>query len=285
MTMKLVSATNFNLEQLADIYNGTRVDYIIPMPMTATRLGEYIQFYDIDLSCSYVALDEADQPLGLGMLGVRQQRSWITRLGVLPAGRRHGTGRELMVAMLQASQERQLPNIWLEVIKNNLPAHQLFLNLQFTQTRELIVARRPPRFNLSLNGEKAGLAVDHVRTYNAQDAHDLFEQRSGRANWLNETQSLTNINDLSALAIRTAEGGYGWVACRPSLLRLTNIVVEVIAGDPAGVTAAALNTLHELYSTQDAIAENIPVDDPKWPGFVEAGYFDSFHRIEMVRKE
>lgn len=283
--MKLVSATKFNLEQLADIYNGTRVDYIIPMPMTATRLGEYVQFYDIDLSCSYVALDEDEQPLGLGMLGVRQQRSWITRLGVLPAGRRHGAGRELMISMLQASQARQLPNIWLEVIKNNTPAHQLFRSLQFSQTRELIVARRPPRFTLSLNGEKATSTVSHVRTYNAQDSHNLFEQRSGRPNWLNETESLTNINDLSALAIYTADGGYGWVACRPSLLRLTNIVVEVIEGDPAGVTAAALQTLHELYSTQDAIAENIPLDDPKWPGFVAAGYFDSFHRLEMVRQE
>ena len=44
-----------------------------------------------------------------------------------------------------------------------------------------------------------------------------------------------------------------------------------------------LQTLHEFFPTQDAIAENIPSTSPAWAGFQQAGYFDAFRRIEMVR--
>ena len=54
------------------------------MPMTARRLHDYVQVYDIDLDASAVALD-GDEMLGLCMLGVRAERAWITRLGVLPS--------------------------------------------------------------------------------------------------------------------------------------------------------------------------------------------------------
>jgi hypothetical protein len=83
--MKLVPADNFDLEQLTKAYNQTRVDYIVPMPMNEARLRDYINCYDVDLSASWVAV-EGSVMLGLGMLGVRRGRGWITRVGVLPSG-------------------------------------------------------------------------------------------------------------------------------------------------------------------------------------------------------
>jgi hypothetical protein len=49
------------------------------------------------------------------------------------------------------------------------------------------------------------------------------------------------------------------------------------------VTATILHVLHQRHKRQDAIAENVP-DDNQWPGFEQAGYFDSFRRIEMVKE-
>src|SRR3974377_2303179 len=96
-SMRLVPASSFSMDQLVAAYNQTRVDYLVPMPMNAARLAEYVHMYDVDLARSQVAVD-GDHILGLAMLGVRPGQTWITRLGVLPVKRRRGGGEALMRA-------------------------------------------------------------------------------------------------------------------------------------------------------------------------------------------
>ncbi len=141
--MELVPASRFTVHQLTDAYNQTRVDYLIPMPMTPPRLQEYITAYDLRLDASAVAV-EGDQILGLCMLGLRQGRGWITRLGVLPTTRRHGVGLALMEYCIAQAAQHGAVMLYLEVIVGNTPAHTLFLRLGFREVRRLLVLRRPP---------------------------------------------------------------------------------------------------------------------------------------------
>jgi len=69
----LVPATQFSLKQLTIIYNQTRVDYLVPMPMNMARMQEYIHVYDVDLADSFVAMQDGEM-VALGMLGVRAGR-------------------------------------------------------------------------------------------------------------------------------------------------------------------------------------------------------------------
>jgi GNAT superfamily N-acetyltransferase len=281
--MKLISADEFTLEELADAYNQTRIDYIVPMPMTVDRLRHYIDIYDVDLASSCAAVDEGEI-LGLGMLGVREERGWITRLGVVPQGRRRGVGGNIMSFLLGAAARLSLPAVWLEVIEGNNPAYELFCALDFEVTRELIVARRPPRFAEMAPGERAERPhLRQLRSLGYEATMDLLTSRHDEPNWLNQTESLRNSRELSSLFVETQEGGRGWVTYQTSLLQLTHIVVHASEGDPGAVATALLQTLHEYYPTQDAIAENIPADDPIWEGFLRVGYFDAFRRIEMVK--
>ncbi len=142
-SIQLIPASSFSIDQLVAAYNQTRVDYLVPMPMNAARLAEYIHIYDVDLERSRVAV-AGDQILGLAMLGVRPNHTWITRLGVLPARRRRGVGEALMRALLEAAEQLRINYTCLEVIKHNTPAHTLSLKLGFTETRELLILRRPP---------------------------------------------------------------------------------------------------------------------------------------------
>lgn len=277
--MELVTANQYTFEELTEAYNQTRVDYLVPMPMNVARLREYVQTYDIALEHSFVARDK-DLLFGLGMLGVRPQRTWVTRLGVLPSGRRQGTGQALMDAMLGRTAELGIQTVWLEVIKGNKPAHTLFCKCGFVETRELIVARRPPT---SQDEAVFKQRIKQVTPHDHEQALALLAQRRERPNWLNETESLQNVRNLSVLEIKLHDGGQGWVVYHASLFQLTRIVVGVTSGDPAEVTAVTLQVLHQRHKQQDAIAENIPADDPKWPGYEQAGYFDAFRRIEMVR--
>lgn len=281
--MELIPATEFNLQELADAYNETRIDYIIPMPMTVERLKSYIEVYDVDLASSCAAVKD-DQILGIGMLGLRPGRAWVTRLGVLPSGRRQGVGRAIMTSLLDAARMREIPSTWLEVIDGNNPAHELFQSLGFVETRMLAVARRPPRFREMVLGEVSERPyIRNVRTLDHNATIQLLDGRGDDPNWINQTESVQNAREVSSLFVETEDGGSGWVTYKTSLLRLTRIIVNVSRGEPAAVTAALLQTLHDFYPTQDAIAENIPSSDPKWPGFVTAGYFEAFRRLEMVK--
>jgi ribosomal protein S18 acetylase RimI-like enzyme len=277
-SMAITPASSFTFEQLTDAYNETRVDYLVPMPMNVARLMEYCRVYDVALDSSVVALED-DVVQGLGMLGVRHDRAWITRLGVLPVGRRKGTGSALMEGLMAGAEEQAAKTVWLEVIKGNLPAHNLFLKFGFRETRELIVARRAPKAELN---EAALNKVKQVTTLNHEDAIILLSHRQERPNWLNETESLQNVRNLSALLVELKNGGRGWVTYHAGLLQLTRLVVEITVGDPTEVTEAILTVLHQRHRRQDSIAENL-CEDEKWLGFQKAGYFDSFRRIEMKR--
>ena len=274
--MDILSADRFTFEELTEAYNQTRIDYVVPMPMNVAKMREYARVYDVSLSHSVVATGN-ELMLGLGMLGVRSDRCWITRLGVLPFGRRLGTGSAIMGALIDQGVQSDLSEVWLEVIKGNEPAHKMFNRFGFVETRELIVARRPP------TGEslESPLEIERVTTLDHEEAIILLSHRKKRPNWLNQTETMQNVHNLSGLLVETKDGGRGWVTYHAGLLQLTRIVVEVTAGDPVDMTAVVLHVLHQRHKRQDAIAENVP-DDEQWPGYEKAGYFDSFRRLEMV---
>ncbi|MCB9004151.1 MAG: GNAT family N-acetyltransferase [Ardenticatenaceae bacterium] len=278
--MELITADKFTSEELTEAYNQTRVDYLVPMPMNVARLREYVQTYDVALQHSFVAQKEG-VTMGLGMLGVREDRTWITRLGVLPSGRRQGTGRVLMEGLLNRSAELGINTTWLEVIKGNKPAHTLFNKFGFVETRELLVARRPPN---PLTDNTFSQKIKRVTFLDHEEAIILLSHRQEKPNWLNQTESLQNVRNLSALLVEMHNGGRGWVTYHGGLLQLTRIIVEVTKGDPAEVTATVLHVLHQRHKRQDAVSENVPAAAAKWPGYEQAGYFDSFRRIEMVRE-
>jgi ribosomal protein S18 acetylase RimI-like enzyme len=273
--VELVSASRFSLKELTTIYNQTRVDYLVPMPMNIAKMTEYIHVYDIDLESSFVAMHEG-QMFGLGMLGVRSGRAWITRLGVLPTSRRHGAGGALMVALLEAAERSGIRFTMLEVIKNNAPAHRLFLKLGFCEAGELLILRRPP-------GPPSAYPFGSVQWLTRPDVLALLETRPGLPPWTNQTESLHNATDIFGLKVTLDDGAYGWLAFQRGRYVLARFVMQTEQGDPATVGRALLAHLHDKYFDLDTQTENIPVNDPHLPAFYEMGYVESFRRIEMYR--
>lgn len=294
----LQPANNYSLEELTEAYNQTRIDYIIPMPMNPSRLQEYITLYDVDLALSRVAVIDAGI-VGLVMMGVRGEQSWITRLGVLPEGRRRGTGGALMEAMIDEAARNKFKSIWLEVIRGNLPAYNLFIKCRFRQTRELIVARRSPKEGRSVNAVVNARAVHYLQH---EEVIRLHCQRKHRVNWLNSVETMQNVRSpltsihagdpergtayfspgLSGMVIEFHDGSQGWISYQASNFQLKQISTEVIQGDQKKVTADLLAAMHHLHSSQDSVIENIP-DDDQWKGYEQAGYFEVFRRLEFVR--
>jgi ribosomal protein S18 acetylase RimI-like enzyme len=275
--VKLIPVSQFTDEQLAAIYNQTRVDYMIPMPMNAARLAEYIKTYDVSREYSLVAQTQDGEMLGVNMLGLREDRAWITRLGVLPTTRRHGVGQILMESLLQNAANLSIDFTMLEVIKNNTPAHQLFLKLGFYEVGELLVLRRSPLTP----------AVDPVvadaRRLDRVDALTLVGWDRGTQPWTNQSESLFNAFEVSGLYLTLADGSRGWLVYQRQKFLLTRFAFKTEVGDPATVAYALLSHLHHQYPRLDTQVENIQVNDPHLPAFYKMGYVESFRRIEMWR--
>ncbi|MCA9981397.1 MAG: GNAT family N-acetyltransferase [Anaerolineales bacterium] len=284
--MITIPASEFTIEELTDAYNRTRVDYIVPMPMTAVRLQEYIDTYDIDLTASCTVVDDEEDDhfiIGLGMLGVRGDRAWISRLGVVPYARRLGAGKELMYALIEETVKRQYKHLWLEVIKGNEPAHRLFKRLGFVETRELLVLRRPPGpLPPDVPCIKEGVEVYRL---SLAEILDRLHMRRIRPNWLNETESYGHVtaNLTGIQVVLPNNAGWGWAAYESNALQLKRLCIEAVEGDEVAVSTAVLYQVHKQAPTKDAVFENLPVDDPRWPAYQALGYFDSFYRIEMVK--
>ncbi len=272
---QVVPASSYTIEQLTDIYNQTRIDYIVPMPMNAARLAEYVHVYDVDIEHSVVATD-GDQPLGLGMLSVRSKRSWITRLGVIPSRRRRGVGETIFLSLLAASDQLGIKLATLEVIKNNVPAHNLFIKWGFHETRELIILRRPP-------GPPSLSPVGEFRWLDKADALELAETRQFPLTWINDTSSLANSDHVMGLTVTLPDSSYGWVVFQKHKFYLTRMTIETERGDPVAVGNALFAFLYQRFPDMDSNIENVSIINPHIPAFFDSGFVEAFRRIEMYR--
>ena len=278
MTIELIPAERFTLQELADLYNQTRVDYLVPMPMNASRLGEYIHDFDIDLSQSCVGRAADGQMLGLCMLGMRPNRAWITRLGVLPATRRNGAGSALMDCMMENASKLGAKATQLEVIKNNLPAYNLFLCKDFKETGEYLVMRRAPH----PSSEPPRGNVDWMDSDKALEAMQSYPNH---LTWINALESMGNAPDVEGLHLTLPDGNAGWLVYRNTKFTLrstlSHLIIHTEEGNPIEVGTQLLLNLHAHYAHHDTYAENIRRNDPHLPAFYTLGYFENFARIEM----
>lgn len=280
MTIELIPAERFSMQELTELYNQTRVDYLVPMPMNADRLAEYVHDFDINLTHSCVARAADGQPLGLSMLGVRHEKAWITRLGVLPTSRRTGAGSAMMDFMLTGAASLGLRETDLEVIKNNTPAYNLFLRKGCVETSEYLVMRRAPHpLTKPIQGNESWLKFD--------EALEVLQSYPHHITWINAYESMRNAPDLEGLKIELPNGGNGWLVYRNTkyTLRsaLSHLIIHTENGDPNEVGTQLLINLHGRYQHHDTYAENIHKDDPHLSAFQALGYFTNFSRIEMRR--
>lgn len=272
-------ACQYTFEQLAEIYNATRIDYIVPMPMSARRMEEYVHDYDVDLKHSIVITGAGGHPAGIGMLGRRGRRGWLTRLGIVPHLRQHRLGHLLMRELLEYARALELRQLQLEVIVGNEPAQRLFTRYDFMPTRELLVLSRPP--SAALPAQDTLLRVEALERADIQ--RYLVAGRRLSASWIDEPDSLIRNENLTGFLAHHPDGSSGWVACRRSRFQITHFAVDVPPHCAYDMILALFTALHRAFPTQDAKFENFPADAAGLDALHLLGYIEVFRRIEMQR--
>jgi len=100
-----------------------------------------------DILRGYFWLDETGKAVGSSVIQrLGESDAWVIgNVAVLPGYRRQGIGRRLVIACLDLIRERGGKLAWLEVVKGNLPAYELYLRLGFEPySSEVVLERRPP---------------------------------------------------------------------------------------------------------------------------------------------
>jgi ribosomal protein S18 acetylase RimI-like enzyme len=270
--------SDYTLEALTDLYNQTRIDYIVPMPMNSRRFSEYIQDYDVQTDESVVITDEHESPVGIGMLAFRDRRAWITRLGVHPDYRMKGVGRLIMQALLYRARANGAAQVQLEVITGNEPAIRLFQRCAFRPMRELLVLTRPPA---KLEHEPpADITVESLTAGQIEQA--LRDRKHSTPSWIDEAPSLLKSKDIVGFIAHHSSGTQGWVVFRKSRFQLSHFVLEVEPDCPYEITVALLDTLHRSFPSLDTKYENLDAYSPSLPALQAMGYIEIFRRLEMM---
>lgn len=269
MTLDLIPASAYPLDVLADLYNRARADYLVPMPMTPESLSSYNTRHSVDLSASLV-VERAGQLIALALLGLRGNRAWLTRMGVVPGARRDGVGRALVEGVLMTARLAGATQAQLEVITENAIAQRLFRNLGFEPVRSLLVFERPAGFPAAF-----GPLPDRLLT--SIEARELLERTGiGYApSWLEEAASLRRARRLAGIGLDQAALIYGEDGGM-----LTPVV---LCGADEVTGPALLAAFHAQWPEHRAFKENIPEGHRQAEWFAIAGYRLSFTRLELQR--
>ncbi len=280
-SLTAIPASRYSFETLAQIYNASRVDYIVPMPMNARRMADYVRAYDVDLDVSFVAINGENEPCAVGMLGWRDQRAWVTRLGVIPERRGRHVGLFMLNCLLDAAQRCGAVLAQLEVIEGNLPAHTLFLKTGFQETRRLYVLRRPPAPLPS--SASAILAQARIEPLDTQASLNALEGRDLPISWLEEEPSMKKTGTLEGLAVTLENGERGAVVFCRLPFQLSHITPIAPADASARLKTALAAVVHHHYPKHDTKLENLDADSRFLEVFHSVGYIVDFRRIEMYR--
>src|SRR5687768_17284421 len=144
--LKLVSAGSVSLAAYAAAYTASFAGYFHPVAHDVATLARRVRFEHYDLENSLLAYDERGEVAGVAALAARGARGWCAGLGVVPAQRGRGRGRELMSALLERARSAGLRRLTLEVMAVNTSARRLYEWAGMSVTRDLLVLERPADF-------------------------------------------------------------------------------------------------------------------------------------------
>lgn len=271
-SFSLSPAESVPFGELVEAFNAGYSGYIVPVQVTETDLRHHIDAYQIDLSASRVALIE-NAVVGLVLLGMRGQQSWIGGLGIHPAYRRQGIGQALMRAAIAESQNRGLESVQLEVIITNSAAHQLYQQLGFmTRRRLLVLQRHPSPVNIS-----ESLNIQSVEAKDVLALCSRFHPKPPP--WQRDLTAFEPSTQAWIISAANQPAAYVIGFSSASALHILDLACASGYGAELG---KLLMYLHQQHPEAMGRLVNLGEDEPSWPVLAALGWQEILSQYEMV---
>lgn len=140
--MRIISAAEVSLEQLAAAFTASFSGYFYPMTLSAEQLARRVRFEHLDLQRSLVAKDAQDELIGVALVGLRGEAAWVGGLGITEKYRGRGLSHELMRALMSEAREFGSSLLTLEVLRQNHVAIRLYERAGMHIARDLCIYAR-----------------------------------------------------------------------------------------------------------------------------------------------
>jgi GNAT superfamily N-acetyltransferase len=257
VSIELRPARSLSIAERVALFNAAYENYVIPSRIDQGTLQGMIDWFDLDVDASRIALRDGE-PVGFGNLGLRGDQAWIGGVGVVTGARRQGIGELLMQALHDEAAARRVNQVWLEVIEQNDAAYRLYEKLGYDLVRWVEV--------WTLTTESSGPSLEVP----VEQAHArIRELRTEREPWQRSDATLAHYAD--ARGIETDEGA--------AILRINRVTgaaqVVQIGGEPRELLQAA-------RSYGNVVILNLPAGDPVGEAVRELGGAVTVRQREMV---
>jgi ribosomal protein S18 acetylase RimI-like enzyme len=272
-------ASEAPLRDLVRAINAAYMDYYTPTHVTPESFERLVEWESVHLDKS-AAVMEGRKIIGMGLLGVRGQRGWISAVGILPRYRGHGIGRQLMNYLIDQARLAGVDTVQLEVITQNERAYRLYRSLGFQTLRRLLIlvwSEGPMPF--------PSPDLDPELTIGPEAVHSLVEDMQPlitvRRPWRRERESLDATRQhLLGLAARDGRGSL-LGAC---IYRVEGFQAGIL--DIAAATVEAGDYLLANLLRRGVVSHvsyvNLTDDDPLLPIFQDAGFQETLSQYEMI---
>lgn len=144
MSFEIIPAHDIPFAQQADIFTQAFAAYVAgSFAMDAEALARFIFHQGIDIFHSrFLRIDQG--LVGFGYINRTGNTSRLAAMGIVPAARREGSARRLLLHLLDEAKARDDQAMMLEVIEQNPPAHELYRKEGFREMARLLSWRRKP---------------------------------------------------------------------------------------------------------------------------------------------
>ena len=278
-TIQIRPADSVPREDLLNALNDAYADYFVPIHLSAEAFDAMIRRESVRLPASRVAVS-GDQVVGMGLLAARGQRGWVGGMGVIPAYRRQGIGRQLMHALIAAAESLGLAQLQLEVITQNTGALQLYQTLGFETVRRLLVLNRKADTPAPVGRGAGGLRFGPIRPAAVLNA--LANLPAPERPWQRQHAATGEIPAGAAAAAYEPGKTAPAAVCLHRGSNAHRELLDIAAQSPA-IGAALLH--HVLASHAEAAFSylNVAENDPLLPALQEAGFSEMIDQYEMIR--
>jgi ribosomal protein S18 acetylase RimI-like enzyme len=223
-------AAAFDADVLAAVFTAGYEGYWFPVELDGAAFSRMAELVDADLHLSRVAT-VAGAPVAMALLARREAEGWIGGMGVVPSRRRHGIGKAVLVATLDAARNAGIERVRLEVLEQNDPARRLYERLGFERSRDLEVWSVP-------TGPGEPHEVEAAEALAFLRAH-----RTESEPWQRDDASIAHLEDVRGLAVDGAA----------ALVRVAGgrVIVLQLGGRP--------DALRELLAGARSLGESLVV--------------------------
>ncbi len=284
MNIEFRPASEVDLKAYIQAFNHAYQGYYVPIILNTRSFTALIKRDAIDLTASVAALD-GNEIVGISMLAIRRPRGWIGGVGVIPDYRRRGIAQQMMHYLIDQARQRELEEVYLEVIQANTGAYDLYQKLDFETLRRLLILERP-------SGDVAPVEGYQVTPYRPEQAlanyYDRFHDVENP--WQRSRPALHDLSPNLEGWMIAAESdldtvlGYamGWVG--PQSLHFMDTATSPSHPARECVTRALLAHIHHETPGASGHVVNLGEDDAITPVLLDLGYEEQMAQYEMCLK-